>query len=207
MALSPVVADRRSQRIAWLRARFSEHNRLVVILAVLTLLVTAGVWYLLFAVLYWLAFLFASVRHGIDARPPDSLPALFIYSAGLLLLFTWLARKRLDNEMPKDEKTPWEIAMEFLLAVPRATLAIWGNVTAWQRLDARELSLAADLVNWIEDDGRVPLQEVPIEIPDPADRMRILLALQLIEVIQLRHSEDAMWLSLAPKSQSDIVMR
>ena len=200
MARTLAVPDPRMRRIEWLRRRFAEHNRLVVLLAVLTLLVTAGIWYLLFALLYWLAFLFASVVHGMDARPPDALPALFIYSAGLLLLLTWLARRRLDNERPKDEKTPWEIAMEFLIAVPRATLAVWGNLSAWQRLDERELGLAAELLAWLIEEGRVPLHRVPLEIPEPRDRMRILLALQLLEVISLRQGEDAVWLTLAKQS-------
>ena len=199
MARSLVVADRRTQRLAWLRRRFAEHNRLVLLVAVLTLLVTAGLWYLLFAALYWLTFLFASVAHGMDARPPDALPAFFIYRAGLLLLLTWLARTRLDNAIPKDEKTPGEIAMEFLLAVPRATLASWGNVSAWQKLDERELGLAAELIERIVDEGRVPLHEVPVEIPDPRDRTRILTALQLIDVLHVRQGEDAVWLTLKMK--------
>lgn len=199
MERRPVVQDRWMQRAEWLRGRFAEHNRLVILLVALTLLVTAGVWYLLFAALYWLTFLFASVVRGMDARPPDALPAFFIYSAGLLLLLTWFARKRLDNEMPKDEKTPAEIAMEFLLAMPRATLALWGNVSAWQKLDKRELGLAAELIERIVDEERVPLHEVPVEIPDPRDRTRILTALQLIDVLNVRQGEDAVWLTLKVK--------
>ena len=196
MARSLVVADRRTQRIAWLRRRFAEHNRLVLLVAVLTLLVTAGLWYLLFAALYWLTFLFASVAHGVDARPPDALPALFIYSAGVLLLLTWLARERLENQVPRDEKKPWEIAGEFLLAVPRATLAVWGNVSAWQRLDVRELELAADFVVLLESERRVPLHQVALHLPHARDRMRILLALQLIELLRVTQSDGTVWLSL-----------
>lgn len=202
MSRSLVVPDLRMQRIAWLRAKFAEHNRLVALVAVLTLLVTAGIWYLLFAVLYWLAFLFASIVRGADARPPEVLPALFIYSAGLLVLLAWLARKRFANELPKDEKSPWEIAVEFLLAIPRATIAVWGNVSAWQRLDERELGLATDLIGTIESAGRIPLHQVPLDIPDPRDRLRILLALQLIEVINVMPVEQTMWLSLRSKNGS-----
>ena len=199
MARSLVVADRRTQRLAWLRRRFAEHNRLVLLVAVLTLLVTAGLWYLLFAALYWLTFLFASVAHGMDARPPDALPALFIYSAGMLVLLTWLARERLENGMPRDEKKPWEIAGEFLLAVSRATLAVWGNISAWQRLDARELALAADFVELLESERRVPLHQVALHLPGAHDRMRILLALQLIEVIEMTRTGQTTWLSLRSK--------
>jgi hypothetical protein len=136
-----------------------------------------------------------------DARPPDVLPALFIYSAGLLLLLAWLARGRYANEMPRDDKTPWEIATEFLLAVPRATFAIWGNLSAWQRLDDREMGLAADMIEHIAVDGRMPLHQVPLHIPDPQDRMRILLALQLVEVIHMFRSEQTTWLSIGAKAR------
>ena len=196
MARSLVVADRRTRRMAWLRRRFAEHNRLVLLVAVLTLLVTAALWYLLFAVLFWLMFLAATVAHGMDARPPDALPALFIYSAGVLVLLTWLARERFANETPRDEKKPWEIAGEFLLAVPRATLAVWGNISAWQRLDARELALAADFIELLESERRVPLHQVALHLPKPRDRMRILLALQLIELLRVTESDGTVWLSL-----------
>ena len=199
MARTLAVPDRRAQRIAWLRRKFAAHNRLVALVAVLTLLVAAGMWYLLFAFLYWLAFLAAAVGHGMDARPPEVLPALFIYSAGLLVLLTWLAGTRFGNEFPKDKKSPFEIAAEFLLAVPRATIAVWGNLSAFQRLDAREIALAADFLETLASEQRIPLHRVPLDIPDPRDRMRILLALQLIEVLSVRQGEDAVWLSLAGK--------
>ena len=199
MARTLAVPDRRAQRIAWLRRKFAEHNRLVALVAVLTLLVAAGMWYLLFAALYWLAFLAAAVGHDMDARPPDALPALFIYSAALLVLLTWLAGTRFGNEMPKDHKSPFEIVAEFLLAVPRATIAVWGNLSAFQRLDAREIELAADFLETLASERRIPLHRVPLDIPDPRDRMRILLALQLIEVLSVRQGEDAVWLLLAGK--------
>ena len=203
MARSLVVPDTRMQRIAWLHRRFAEHNRLVVLSALLALLAIAGVWFLLFAVLYWLAFLFQSVVHGMDARPPASLPVFFIYSAGLLVLLAWLARKRFAHEMPKDEKSPWEIAGEFLFAIPRSTIAVWGNFSAWQNLDAREFELATDLIERLVSEHRILLQQVPLDIPDPRDRMKILLALQLIEVLQVTHIERVAWLSLSSKSEAE----
>ena len=201
MTRTLAVPDRRAQRIAWLRRRFAQHNRLVALVAVLTLLVAAALWYLLFAALYWLAFVFASATRGMDARPPDILPALFIYAAGLLLLITWIAGTRYFDGPLKDKKSPFEIVAEFVLAVPRATLAVWGNLSAWQRLDPREMEMAAELLERLADEGRIPLHEVPLDLPDPKTRMRILLALQLVEVLDVERSEGTVWLSLLSKGE------
>ena len=156
MSRALAVPDRRAQRIAWLRRRFSQHNRLVALVAVLTLLVAASLWYLLFAILYWLALIAAGMSHGMDARPPEILPAIFIYAAGGLLLVTWIAGTLFPERPPKDKKSPFEIAAEFVLAVPRATLAVWGNLSAWQRLDRREIELAAEFLERLAAEGRVP---------------------------------------------------
>lgn len=202
MARTLVVPDRREQCLAWLRRRFAEHNQLVLLLAVLTLFVAAGLWFVLFAVLFWLSLLFTSVADGVDAQRPDILPALFIYAAGLLLLLTWLAGSRFANAPLKDKKSPLEIAAESLLAVPRATLAVWGNLSAWQKLDEREMGLATDLIARLLEERRVPLHQVPLDIPEPRDRMKILLALQLIEVLRVTRSDETLWLSLAPKNET-----
>ena len=201
MSRALAVPDRRASRIAWLRRRFSQHNRLVALVAALTLLVAASLWYLLFAFLYWLALLVAGMSHGMDARPPEILPAIFIYAAGLLLLITWIAGALFPERPPKDKKSPFEIAAEFVLAVPRATLAVWGNLSAWQRLNRREIEMAADFLERLASEGRIPLHEVPLDIPDRKTRTRILLALQFVEVLNVRHAEGAVWLSLPPKGE------
>ena len=201
MARTLAVPDPRSRRIAWLRRRFAEHNRLVVLVAILTLLVAAALWYLLFAAFYLLALVFTSAAHGTDARSPDILPALFIYAAGMLVLLTWLAQSRFANAPLKDKKSPLEIAAEFLLAVPRATLAVWGNLSAWQSLDRHEIELAAEFLERLESERRIPLHAVPLDIPDSQMRMRILLALQLIEVLNVKQSEGTVWLSIPSKGE------
>ena len=201
MTRTLAVPDRRAQRLAWLRRRFAQHNRLVALVAGLTLLVAAALWYLLFVALYWLALVITGAARGMDARPPDILPALFIYAAGLLLLVTWIAGTRYFDGPLKDKKSPLEIVAEFVLAVPRATLAVWGNLSAWQRLDPREMELAAGLLGRLLDEGRVPLHELPLDLPDPKTRMRILLALQLVEALHISRSDGIVWLSLPPKGE------
>jgi hypothetical protein len=189
-----LALDRRGRWLALLERRIAEHNRLVLLVALLTLLVAASLWYLLYAVFFWLLVLAAAVVHGVDARPPEAAPALFIYSAGLLVLLTWLAGKRAIDDRPKDEVTLLDIASDLLLAVPRATLAVWGNLSAWQRLSASEIEAAADFLHLLENERRIPLHRIPLELPAPESRLRILLALRLLELIHVQRSGDATWL-------------
>ena len=179
-----------------LRAHFAEHNRRVLLLATITLFVAAGLWYVSYAVLFWLTLLAMSATRGIEARPPETLPALFIYSGALLLLITWGARRYSPYDMARDDKTAVEIAADFLLAVPRATLAIWGNLSAYRRLSDLELEYAAVLVDRVARETRLPLSALPQEIPDRTMRGRILLALQLVQFLEVGHRGGSFFVSL-----------
>ncbi len=193
--------DPRAAAVRRLRGHFARHNRLVFFAGLLTLLVAAALWYLLYALLFWLALIFATLAHGMDAQAPEVLPVLFIYSAGLLILLTWLAHRRSPNDTPKDEKSAVEIGADILLAVPRATLAVWGNLSAWQSLNDAELALAAEFLARLERERRVPIYNVPLDLPDPGIRLRVLLALQLTDLIRIHHHDDGAWLSPSPTQE------
>jgi hypothetical protein len=180
-----------------LRAHFAEHNRRVVLLALLTLAVAAGLWYLAYAVLFWLTLLAASATCGMEAKPPEVLPALFIYSGSLLVLVTWIAHRIRPNDLPRDDKKPLDIAADFLLAIPRATLAIWGNLSAYHRLSSVELEYAAQLLQRLTIESRLPIYRLPLEIPDRAIRHRVVLGLQLVQLVELVHSRSGIFLSLS----------
>lgn len=182
-----------------LQRRFAEHNRSVLVLAGLTFLAAAALWYIAYAVLYWLTLLAASARHGVDARAPETLPALFIYAAALLVFITWLAGRWSPDERPRDKKPALVIAAEFLLAIPRATLAVWGNLSAYQRLDFEELEAAADLMERLAGGERLPIHALPLVLPAAASREKIVLALQLVQLIELRRSDGEAWLRLATR--------
>ncbi len=179
-----------------LRTHFQRHNRRVAYLASLTIFVAAGLWFISYAIVYWLTLLFLSATRGVEARPPDTFPALFIYSALLMIFVSWLARVLFPDETPNDDKSVAVIATDFLLAVPRATLAVWGNLSAWQRLSDDDLELAAHLVELLREEPRLPLQTLPVEMPGQAARRKILLALQLAQIIKMRRSNGVVWVSL-----------
>ncbi len=185
-----------SPTAAALREHLARHNRRVAFFVALTLFVAAGLWFVSYAIVYWITLLFISAVRGLDAHPPDTFPALFIYSAALLVLVSWIARALYPDEIPRDEKSAAELAADLLLAVPRATLAIWGNLSAWQRLTEHELELAAWLIERLRDEERLPLPSLPVEIPDRTARRNIVFALQLCQVIKMRRTGGIIWLSL-----------
>lgn len=188
------------QAVTWtvkaLRARVAEHNRQVLLLALLTLLIAASLWYVAYAALYWLTLLALTVKQGFEARPPEFFPTLYIYSAGLLVLVTWLASRFSPHEVLRDRKTWLATAADFLLGIPRATLAVWGNLSAYQRLTDEELRYAATLLAWIAKEKRLPLSRVPLEIPDRGMRQRIVLALQLAQLLQVNCANSGPVLTL-----------
>jgi hypothetical protein len=184
-----------------LRACLARHNRRVGALTVLTLTVAAGLWFVLYACFYWLTLLALTATRGLEARLPEAFPAVFLYIAGMLVAFAYLLRRVSPDEMPRDEKTWFEQVTDVLLAVPRATLAVWGNLSAWQGLSESELAMAGQLIDRISAEGRVPLHTVPLDIPDRAARKKVLVALQLSEIVEVRRFEGAVWLSLSPANQ------
>lgn len=192
--------DPHAQRVRALRRSFARHNRLVFLVALLTLCVAAALWFVVYALLYWIAVLFTASTRGMDAQPPDILPALFIYSGALLVLLTWLANCRRTNDLPRDEQTLLTIAADLLLAIPRATIAVWANLSAWQSLTEPELHLAAELLARLERERRIPLHQLPLEIPGESARMNILLALQLTDQLRVYRSGGETWLACVPKS-------
>jgi hypothetical protein len=85
-----------------------------------------------------------------------------------------------------------EVASEFLLAIPRVTLSLFSTISAWRRLSAAELDQAASFIHRLAEERRMPLPSVPQEIPDARSRERILLALQIMQIIDLQ-KRDRDW--------------
>lgn len=175
-----------------LRAHLRRHNRKVALLSFLTLAGALLLWGVLCFVALWLFLLGNSVVKPLDWRPsPRPLLLAFAGAAALLCCVAWLLRRLRPNEAPRDHKGLWEIALDILLAVPRMTLAVAGTARARARLNEHELQLAWDLLRRMSDSaGPLPLHTLPLEIPGPAAREKILLALQLSELIDLRRRDS-----------------
>jgi len=175
-----------------LRAHLVRHNLRVIFLALVTLALAVALWALLYGLAYWLILLVVSVGGASDAGIPRTFLRWFMALAVVAMAWVWLGRRFLQHGMPGDKKVPFKVASDFLLAIPRVTLSMFGTISAWRRLSAAELDQAASFIHRLAAERRVPLPSVPQEIPDARSREKVLLTLQLMQIIDLQ-KRDRDW--------------
>jgi len=179
-----------------LRTHFARHNFRVLLLAAGTLLAVAAAWLLLYFVCTWLIVIGFAVLDLHYTRIPRGFPILFVVAAVCAVIYAWIDNLLTPNERPRDEKRPAEVVAEFLLAIPRMTLAIGGTLAAWQRWEAEDFVQAATLLHRLAHEKRLPMSSVRLDIPDASAAMRILFGLQLTQVIDVQREGQEFWLKL-----------
>jgi len=177
-----------------LRKHFRHHNWKVLGLAAGTLAASVAAWLLLYMVSYWLLIFFLSTVG--DDQVPQGFRILFIVAGCCATVYAWIDHRLTPNARPSDKKSAGQVIAEFILLVPNMTLAVGGTLGAWQRLDDADLLQAALLVHRIAEEKRVPMSGIRLEIPDPETAMRVLFALQLTEIIEVRRDENEFSLKL-----------
>lgn len=183
---------------AVLRREIAGHNRRAALLALLAAVAAALLWAALYFVAHWLTLLFLTAARGVDTQVPSAFPDVFAIAAAALLAFAWMDRRLHPDDRPRDKRSPGEIALDVVLAIPRLTLAVWTTLSAWQRLGISELAQAAAFVARLVQERRIRLQSVPLEIPRERARERILYALQILQVIDVRREDGELWVTLNP---------
>jgi hypothetical protein len=171
-----------------LREHLRRHNRWVLLLTVLTFLFAAILWAGLYVAVYWLVLVAGTVARPFDFQPAAGALARGFAAAGILLcLSAWIARRLRPNEAARDHKRFLGHFLDVLLAVPRLTLSIFGTGGAAVRLSDSEMEYAWLLLRRMnEAEGPVPVQALPVDIPDSAMRGRIVLGLQLCGLVEVR---------------------
>ena len=175
-----------------LRVHFARHNRRVIGLVLLTALGALAFWALLYFVCYWLLLLVLTVAEPMETRMPPQFASVFAVSAIVLCALGLLAR----SERPRDRKSAWEVALDLVLTVPRMTLAVGDNLRAVQWLNRQELELASRLLETLAITGRLALHQTPLEIPDEKARIKIMFALQISGVVEVRQFKGELTLVL-----------
>jgi hypothetical protein len=171
---------------AFVRTEIARHNRRVAIVCIITLCAAVAAWFFAYAIFAWLSILFASIARGLDATMPRHLPVIVLYGAGVLLLIALTMRAFPQDERPVDHRSFLQIIMDILLALPRLTIAMWTNLAAWQRLSDAEVGQAAQLLEYLRDASLLPVQQLPLIIPEKRACRRIVLALQLAQLIEVK---------------------
>lgn len=181
-----------------LRAHLAVHNLRVALLTVLTLVAAAAFWYALYLAANWLALLFVTAVKGTEAQLPQGIENVFWIAAAVLLAVAWIDRQLRPDDRARDHRSVAEIVWEIALAIPRLTLSVWGTLSAWLHLDARERSEAVALIERLAQERRLRLTSMPLEIPNAQRRFRILFALQIVQVIDIRREDRELWVALNP---------
>ena len=174
--------------VARLRAHLRQHNRRVLGLTLMTSSVSIILWLILWVATWWLLIFFDAFTHPLLYQPsPAPHARAFILTALILCLVAWITRRLRPNQAPRDHTPIREHLLDILLALPRLTLSIFGTANAAARLTDPELHLAWTLLRRMDQaQSPIPLQSLPVDIPDPATRDKILLTLQLSDLIELR---------------------
>jgi hypothetical protein len=175
-----------------LRAHLARHNLRVLLLAFATLLLSIGLWILLYGLACWLILLMVSVGGDAEFGIPRTFVRWFVALALVSVALTWLFRRFVPQEIARDKKPVLAVALDFLLVVPRVTLSVLGMLSAWRRLNAAEFDQAASFIHRLASERRMPLPSVPQEIPEARSRENILLTLQIMQIIDLQ-KRDLDW--------------
>ena len=111
-------------------------------------------------------------------------------------------RMATTNDLPRDETTASDIFMDFLLAIPRTTFAVWENLSAWRNLTDREIEHGAELMAMVIQERRVPLHRTPLCIADDRERERVIYTLLLLQILHLHWEGNVAWLRISPLAPS-----
>ncbi len=186
--------------IAQLRRRLRLHNLQVLAFTFLSLVSALFLWGAFYFFIYWILLFLLSAVQGGDAR----MPRYFNLSIGLvavtLLAVAILDRRSRVNARPVDKKPVLVIALDFILSLPRVTLAIYDNFSAWLSLSSAELHQAVYLIERVRESHKLPMHAAPVEIPDDRMREKIIMALLLLQVLEVRQEEKTTWLRLAERT-------
>jgi hypothetical protein len=173
-----------------LRKEIAAHNLRAAGIAVLSFVVAAGLWTILYLVYTWLCLLVGTAASTETlVYLPAGFKVFFVVVAGCSLGYAWWDHRISPNARPRDHKTPWEVASDIVLALPRLTLSVWGTLRATLWLSGPERKEASTFLHRLAKDRRIPLHNVPLDTADPEARFRILLALQLLETIEIYRDE------------------
>ncbi len=193
------MARRKQDAASWLRKRIRAHNWNLLITSLIAVLVSAGLYAILYGVGYWLWIFVETVTQGLEARAPLNYPKSFAVVMGSLFFIDgiWRSWTRWVNHGDRKILGPhvfWEL-VRFPSSFLMDALESFG---AWIGLRRAELQFAVDLVEWIREEGRIALDGLPALFPaNHSVRVeRTLVALRILEILELTTTNRRAYLGL-----------
>ncbi len=163
------------------------------------LVATIG-WALVFAMSYWVALIAAATSRGIEAQP-EHFGENFLYFMGAATAFAAVDAWLTPHERACDRRPKLAQLYDVILFIPRITFATAQNFSAWAYLSGPAVRSAARLITRLRSEQRVPLHELPLDMPNPHLRRRVLAVLELTQLTDIRTEKGQLvlrWSALAP---------
>ncbi len=200
--VSPYVAARP------LRRYLGQHNRQALLLAFFSLTAAVLLWGGTYFFVYWFFLFTVTIIEGFNPDTlgqitqrnlvSDSYPMWFAVGVVAYLIVAAIIRRRYKPEKIREARfyVLW-VLLELFMAVPNVTFSIWGNLRAITKLRKHDLAEAWRLLlRMSQEDGRLSLTSLRLEIDDERTLCRVVFALQIIGLVGMRESERGWFLYL-----------
>jgi hypothetical protein len=181
-----------------LQARLRSHNRAVLAASGATFLLVAISWAILYVAAYWLVMFVLTVAKAGDAQLPAAFHQVCAAAVAVLLVCSALDLWLFPSERALDDRPALSTVADVILFVPRLTLTIGLNFAAWARLSPKLRYDAADLIERLRVERRLALSTLPLDLPNDRERDRIIHALLLLQIAEIRYERGELWLRLSP---------
>lgn len=202
-----------------LRRYVSRHNRQALLLAFFSLVAAVILWGALYVFVFWFVLFTATVIKGFN---PDTLnqvndprlvsawfPAWFALGAVVYLGLAALCRRHLRMERIREARhyLVW-VLLELFMSVPNVTFSIWGNLQAITRLRKHEAVEAWRLLQRMnQEDGRLSLTSLRLEIDDESILCRVMFTLQIVGLVGMRENSEGWFLYLQGQDVRTLLSR
>ncbi|MGC3989154.1 MAG: hypothetical protein QM796_05610 [Chthoniobacteraceae bacterium] len=189
------------------RRALTRHNQHVLLVAGWSLGLVVMLWMLVYWGLYAVLLLALTVTNPFGATAPVTFPVHFILFTALFFAMVFLERKLSPQRRLRDKSTKLEIAMDLLLALPRATLTSLENLRALLFLSRHERQTAWALLERLHERHQIPLTEIPQEVPNDRLASRVIHTLQMLDVAELRERNSEWLLALRGTDTARLMTR
>lgn len=186
-----------------LRAHLRAHNASVLAGSGIAVVLAAIGWALFYGVSYWATIFLLTVAHRGEGQVSARFNDVFLVTAGVLMVTARVQQWLSPHDRAVDRRPPLGHVLDALLFVPRFTLSAWQNLSALVSLRGEEIRQAAELLDRLRQEGRMPAQQLAAQFPNERTCARILDALKVARIVDQLTSGELTWLyvsSIAPEA-------